>query len=512
MAITTKPQGSPSIPNSKTTESAASPAVPNSKTTEASVSPAVPNSKTTESVVNPAVPNAKTTEAAANPAVPNSLTVESAVSAAIPNSKTTLAAAATPRALIPLVSMDFASQCYSQNGNPVLFDDLFTYSRASTGTYIGRDVVNNKAVYSVKTAAIDEIRFSYDPETGEKLGALIEGASTNLLTRSEEFDHADWTKSASTLTVTDSGETVLNGSQKLYNLEPSAAGQSVNSPLFSIPGSVSTTFSVYIKNVGSGRTRLEIWDKTASSTTGYLEFHWLGGAPSTESSSGLTSDPIYKNMGDGLYRVSMSTTSGGANNHRAHIYPDMVGAGNVLASMAQVEELPFSSSYIKTEGSAVTRAVDDLTNPVASSAAGLGSDASYFANIDLISLPSGGSGSSRILFRNNGFNSTFSIMQVSSTGGLQVFHGASAPVIAAEGAFDSSDFVGFTFTASTNTIQGYIASTAALSGDAGRIYQPNNSEDSQLGGSPSLGNILYGHIKSLSAFDQALTAQEVALL
>ena len=54
-----------------------------------------------------------------------------------------------------------------------------TFTRASTATYVDRYGV-------VQTAAVDEPRF-------EAEGLLMEGASTNLLLRSEEFDNAIWT-------------------------------------------------------------------------------------------------------------------------------------------------------------------------------------------------------------------------------------------------------------------------------------------------------------------------------
>jgi hypothetical protein len=66
---------------------------------------------------------------------------------------------------------------------------LFTYSRPSSATFINRTAKPTGGYdYFVDTAANDSLRFEYDPETGESLGALIEGGSTNLFTYSEEFD------------------------------------------------------------------------------------------------------------------------------------------------------------------------------------------------------------------------------------------------------------------------------------------------------------------------------------
>ena len=63
---------------------------------------------------------------------------------------------------------------------------LVTFTRASSGTYVGSDGL-------VKTAATDEARFDHNPTTGESLGLLVEEARTNLLLRSEEFETI-WTR------------------------------------------------------------------------------------------------------------------------------------------------------------------------------------------------------------------------------------------------------------------------------------------------------------------------------
>ena len=57
-------------------------------------------------------------------------------------------------------------------------DPRITFSRSSIGTYIDEDGI-------LRTAAEDEPRFDYDPETGESLGLLIEEFRTNELENSD---------------------------------------------------------------------------------------------------------------------------------------------------------------------------------------------------------------------------------------------------------------------------------------------------------------------------------------
>ena len=74
-------------------------------------------------------------------------------------------------------------------------DPRVTFTRASTGTYVGSDGV-------LQTAAIDVPRFDHNPTTGESLGLLVEEARTNVVTWSQDFSQTDWTKAASTVVST----------------------------------------------------------------------------------------------------------------------------------------------------------------------------------------------------------------------------------------------------------------------------------------------------------------------
>jgi hypothetical protein len=61
-------------------------------------------------------------------------------------------------------------------------DPLLTFTRSSSGTYLGSDGL-------VKTAGSNVARFDYDT-SGTPLGLLIEGSTTNLLAHTERLDEA----------------------------------------------------------------------------------------------------------------------------------------------------------------------------------------------------------------------------------------------------------------------------------------------------------------------------------
>jgi len=185
------------VPNLPTAETVVDVAAPNSPTAQAVVDVGlptdtsawgevsgdpypVPNSPTAQTVVDVAVPNSPTAETVVDVDLPNSPTAETVVDVSVPNTLTATAVAGFPRALEPLVGMNFADELYVQDNRPVLFDDLFTYSRNSNATFWNRRVDRNgKWETFLDTDYI--------------------GSVTNLLTYSEQFDHADWTKTNTTV-------------------------------------------------------------------------------------------------------------------------------------------------------------------------------------------------------------------------------------------------------------------------------------------------------------------------
>ena len=85
-------------------------------------------------------------------------------------------------------------------------DPRVTFTRASTGTYVGSDGL-------VKTATTNEARFDHNPTTGESLGLLVEEARTNLLLNSATLSTQSVTvaAAANTLSFYGTGTVTLTG-------------------------------------------------------------------------------------------------------------------------------------------------------------------------------------------------------------------------------------------------------------------------------------------------------------
>jgi hypothetical protein len=74
------------------------------------------------------------------------------------------------------------------------FADLITFTRSTTATFVGSNGL-------IQSAAINAPRFDFNPATLAPNGLLMEEQRVNLMTYSEQFDNAGWSKTNSTITA-----------------------------------------------------------------------------------------------------------------------------------------------------------------------------------------------------------------------------------------------------------------------------------------------------------------------
>ncbi|AIX24084.1 tail protein [Synechococcus phage ACG-2014j] len=236
-------------------------------------------------------------------------------------------------------------------------DPRITFTRASVGTYVGRDGL-------IKTAGNNEARFDHDPVTLESLGLLIEESRTNSLTYSQPTSAASF---GSNGTFTYNAATAPNGATEAFRITHN--GSSGNSNWRATRG---ITF-------GANSMVLSIWAKGDGGNNYFVwSFQNLGGAIVRAGfkleGDGETSIMTNGNGGhtlqiekypDGWYRciiIGNTQSSGGTTQflYTASAYSEFssISGGSVLLWGFQLEEGSFPTSYIPTSGTAATRAQD----------------------------------------------------------------------------------------------------------------------------------------------------------
>ncbi|WP_270807177.1 phage head spike fiber domain-containing protein [Aeromonas sp. QDB25] len=196
---------------------------------------------------------------------------------------------------------------------------MVNFSRNSTATYIGKDG-------QLKTAAANEPRF-------EKEGLLIEGQSTNIVTNSNVFTPYG---AGATKIDNQPGPFGANDATRIDTVNPY---QGTNPPLSSslVDGSVYTS-SVWLRGaVGGENIRIGIHN----STTGLR----------------VTLTTEWKR-----YSITQTRSAG---TNAAFVIQAESAPVSFFVYGAQLEVLPFASSYIPTAGAAVTRAADQAWIPAA---------------------------------------------------------------------------------------------------------------------------------------------------
>ena len=232
-------------------------------------------------------------------------------------------------------------------------DPRITYTRSTTATYVGSDGY-------IKTAAINEPRFEYDPVTLAPLGILLEGPRTNLFTYSEQFDNAAWQKTNSavientaiapdgTLTADKLNETAVTN---YFALTTNPTGIFSTAYTWSCYAKAGERNFMFINFTVSGA--IGTWDLT----TGAVSF------------AGGVATAVY--VGNGWWRcsVTFTTPASGANILYNIFGPSSTsGTGSYAGTVdygiyiwgAQLEEAFFASSYIPTTSATVTRLEDDM--------------------------------------------------------------------------------------------------------------------------------------------------------
>jgi hypothetical protein len=270
--------------------------------------------------------------------------------------------------VLPTLDLDFA--------NSKTLDPRITFTRASGGSYVGADGL-------IKYSGVNEARFDHDPETGESLGLLIEESRVNRTTSSNysivslslviiNTSVQDVAPDGSTLSAFQATDDT-SGTHRI-NLSNGNTGNATvphtASFFIKIPDNQPTT-SVLIRIIvrwrsssGSGAGALIFYDRiTKKYSTATI--NTFGSNPPTNYNHTQISFIDYPN---GWKRVTIpnvvassdsATTYGSYDWNISSDATEFVGNCIVFLWGAQLEQGAFPTSYIPTQGSTRTRAVDN---------------------------------------------------------------------------------------------------------------------------------------------------------
>lgn len=368
-----------------------------------------------------------------------------------------------------------------------------TFTRSTTATFV------DKIDGLIKTAAADVARF-------ETEGVLLEGASTNLLLGSEEFDDASWSKLRASVTANDiaspDGTTTAD---KLTVDSTSASTHLVQSNSISFTSGNTYTKSVYAKagnGSGAGRYILLETDSFARwSNDGHVRFDLVNGVVQGGAGSVFSnSDFKMESFGNGWFRCSINmicASTGSAaqeiqmSDGSASTNFDGNGTDFIYIWGGQVEEANDTSSYIPTTSASVTRASDNLSIDAANIP---DPDAEYSIGMTF-DLHTASSAANPVLLKVEG-ETQRRIFGVSSP--LRVRGDHSAPVDT--GTLAEFGEIEYIFAKSSAAIKTYVNSVLVSANTPGTVTGTKTSISIGSDASDPT-SYLFGHIRDLKIYD-----------
>lgn len=264
-------------------------------------------------------------------------------------------------------------------GNSIRFNAGSTGSTEAVGEFCyvwGAQVSDSGSIdpYSpvygaaVTSAAYYAPRLDYDPVILSPKGFLVESQVANLLLQSADFT-TTWTTLTATVSANSTATTAPDGtttSDKVIAdntaaLDSSGVTQTITT------AAATYTFSAYVKAAEYNRVRLLVRDDANAANAADVTVSLVDGTTAIAAANAGTftgASVATVAAGNNWYRVALTFTSTGATALRARVLlSDSVsttgnGTSGIYVYGAQLEALPFATSYIPTGSASATRIAD----------------------------------------------------------------------------------------------------------------------------------------------------------
>ncbi len=374
----------------------------------------------------------------------------------------------------------------------------FTTTRSTSATR-----VNKQGLIEVVTN--DRPRIDYTDSAKGVL--LLEPQSTNLITYSEAFDNAYWTKSGSSVT---SGFISPDGNNNAFKLVEGTNTGTHYLKSSTISGGAITPHSISIIAKPNGRGWINLRDNNTGSTGVWFDI--TNGVVGTE--EGTASGSI-ESLANGFYRCKNTYTNASANripllalaeadNDNSYTGD---GTSGVYIYGAQLELGSYPTSYIPTQGSAVTRLADTATDS-GNSEVFNDSEGVLFADIAAFK----GDNTDRQIGISNGSNSNRIGFQLSSNGTQIQFYvvsGGSDTVNSTKTINTITDGTKISFSYKVNNFKVYVNGFLIVTDTSGAVPIGLNKLAFDRG---TGGDVFYGKTKEIGYYNTILTDLELETL
>ena len=401
--------------------------------------------------------------------------------------------------MTPLVHIPF-----KRENDEVSLSGQQTFTRATPGTYF------DSTTGSIGTAPIDTPRF--EKMADGQTGVLIEGASTNMLLYSDVLENAVWIANGSTVTpdvmLAPDGTTTAD-----MLVESATTAEHQQYQTYSGVATIGDvlTGSVFAKQ--GSRTKLRVYLSNSTTmftggTTPYADFDLYSGTVISHSAS--VASATITPLANGWYRCEATTTAAIAtgttifyssilDNAGANTYTGDGTSGLYLWG-AQVEKLAFASSYIATQGVAVTRPADNLTFPVSGNRYKASDDMTIAIDFDWRN-----DGGTRTVLN---FGTTENYLLMRGNNG-QIYNGT--PTYLLRGAMPQQAVNRWVYRHTSGVMESFVDGV-----NDGIASNSTAVQGSSVNGTIRVGGWfsgdLFGHVRNLRIYDHALTDSEITAL
>lgn len=240
------------------------------------------------------------------------------------------------------IIFDFENDYYELGGQPKTFEEVFTFSRASS-----RTVINKNGQIEIIPAG--QPAYTYDPVTRKFVGISVDAGVTNRLLWSDDLSRPEWIKDSGCAAAKEiDSDPIMSDTDIISGVYSSGAGKGVYQRM-TVNSEEMYSFSIIAKRNLCDVTRIEIG-------AAYLEYDWNTG---TTNSSGVTRESI-KDYGRDYIRLTMCIKPGQSGTVDVKIIPDTTKAGSIKVAGTDFMEYPVEVHHIRTGATQVSTSTDSL--------------------------------------------------------------------------------------------------------------------------------------------------------